>query len=175
MVILAKSLTGQCLQLFLLQSGYWLPLVTQIVYQNAKLAPPAQPGSIQIVLPKSTPPLATNKPYHWFLTLNMGCTIGQRPIFVDGWVQRQDLTPDLRDRMKQATPTAQVALYAENGFWYDALTTLATLRSRQPQDSKLNQDWENLLTAIDLGFLIDRPLREVQRSNQSQPLKPKGF
>ncbi|WP_295619841.1 DUF928 domain-containing protein [Chamaesiphon sp. GL140_3_metabinner_50] len=51
------------------------PADTKIIYQNVKLPPAQTPGTIQIVLPKSIEPLATNKSYHWFLTLNMNCTI----------------------------------------------------------------------------------------------------
>jgi hypothetical protein len=128
------------------------PANTQIVYQNAKLAPPSQPGLMAIALPKSTAPLATNKVYHWFLTLNMDCTIGQRPMFVEGWVQRQNITRDLGDRLDRAQPREQVTLYADNGLWYDALTTLATLRANKPQDNALDRDWQNLLNSIGLKF-----------------------
>jgi hypothetical protein len=128
------------------------PAEPQIIYQNPKLAPPSEPGLMPIALPPSTA-LAPNKPYHWFLTLNMGCAIGQRPLFVDGWIQRQELDSNLRQQIQQAPPTQQVALYADNGLWYDALTTLANLRSSQPQDIRLKQDWQNLLNAIELGSL----------------------
>jgi Domain of Unknown Function (DUF928) len=104
------------------------PADTQIIYQNPNFAPAATPGIMRIALPKSAKPLVANKPYHWFLKLNMGCTVGQRPIFVDGWVQKADLDRNLGKQLKQASPNSKVALSAENGLWYDALNSLANLR-----------------------------------------------
>jgi hypothetical protein len=151
------------------------PAQTQTIYQNNKLTPPSKPGLMRIDLPKSTTALTPNKPYHWFVTLNMGCTLGQRPIFVDGWVERQNLEPEVRDRLNQASLKGKVNLYADNGFWYDALTTLAALRAAQPQDNSIKQDWKNLLNTIDLGSLADRSLSLERRSDPSKPLKRKGF
>jgi hypothetical protein len=134
------------------------PTNTKVVYQNPAIAPTATPGVMRLVLPTSSPALAPNKVYHWFLTLNMGCRKGQRPIFVDGWIQRAQIDANLRDRLERATPAAKVSLYAENGLWYDAIATLASLRATKPQDTTLAQDWQSLLDAIDLGNLASQPL-----------------
>jgi Domain of Unknown Function (DUF928) len=149
------------------------PADTQIIYQNPNLAPAATPGIMRIALPKFSKPLVANKPYHWFLKLNMGCTAGQRPIFVDGWVQRADLDRTLSDQLKQASPTGKIALSAENGLWYDALNSLASLRAAKPQDPGLKQDWQNLLKSIDLGDLANQPLSENGAVDRVQRLKSK--
>lgn len=151
------------------------PSDTKIIYQNARIAPDRTPGFMSIALPKSSEPLATNKPYHWFLQLNMGCTKGRRPMFVDGWVQRSELDRNLSEQLQRATPAAKVSLYAENGFWYDALSTLANLRATQPQDTGLTQDWQKLLEAIELGNLTSQPLGDAQRSTQVQKSRADGF
>jgi Domain of Unknown Function (DUF928) len=151
------------------------PADTQIVYENLKLVPTQTTGMMAIVVPKSSPPLVANKPYHWFLTLNMNCTIGQRPIFVDGWVQHKDLERDLNAQINQASAHRKVALYAENGLWYDAIGTLANLRSTKPQDAALNQDWQNLLDSIELGHLASGSARGENRSTQPQQLRGTGF
>lgn len=129
----------------------------KIIYQNSQIAAASTAGTIRITLPKSSPTLAADRPYRWFLELNMGCTSGQRPIFVEGWIQRTELDRNLSRQIDRATPTEKVSLYAENGLWHDALTTLASLRATNPQDPELNQDWQNLLNAIGLGNLADRP------------------
>jgi Domain of Unknown Function (DUF928) len=131
------------------------PADTKIVYRNLTIAPTQTPGVMQVALPKS---LAPNTPYHWFLKLNMECRRGQRPIFVDGWIQRAQIDRNLSVQLERATPAAKVSLYAENGLWYDAIATLASLRSTKPQDTALTQDWQNLLNAIDLGHLASQPL-----------------
>ena len=165
------------------------PADTKIVHQ-VTIAANQNPGVMPIVLPKSSPPLAANQPYHWFLKLNMDCRSGQRPIFVDGWVQRREIvgvgvgeasrSRSVSERREASlkenrtpsgiasTPAAQIASLAENGLWYDALSTLANLRSNQPQDPKLKQDWQNLLDSIDLGYLASQPFSNEQRSSQVQ-------
>ena len=88
-----------------------------------------------------------------------------REISVKGWIQRADLNSDLSERIKQSTPELQAALYAENGLWYDALSTFAELRRdvpaerlrQRPQDITIIQDWRNILKSVDLGKLADRP------------------
>jgi Domain of Unknown Function (DUF928) len=147
------------------------PADTKIIYQNPNLAPAATPGIMRIALPKSSKPLVANQPYHWFLKLNMGCTVGQRPIFVDGWLQRVDLDRTLTEQLKQASPTSKIALSAENGLWYDALNSLASLRATKPQDPGLKQDWQNLLKSIDLGDLANQPLSENGAVDRVQRLK----
>ncbi len=144
------------------------PTDTKIVYQNPTIAPTANPGIMRIVLPKSSTPLAENKPYHWFLKLNMNCRSGQRPMFVDGWVQRIEINSNLSEQIDRATSTEKVSLYANNGLSYDAFSTLASLRSTKPQDTELTQDWQNLLDSIDLGYLASQPLSENSRFSGRQ-------
>jgi hypothetical protein len=139
------------------------PADTKIVYQNPTIAPASNPGVIQIVVPKSSVPLAPNKPYHWFLKLNMSCRTGQRPMFVDGWVQRIKIDRHLSTQIDRATSSEKVALYADNGLSYDALSTLASLRATRPQDTELNQDWQSLLDSIDLGSLASQPFSDNSR------------
>jgi hypothetical protein len=136
------------------------PADPQIIYQHSTIAPAPTAGMIQITVPKSSPTLAADRPYRWFLKLNMGCTNGQRPIYAEGWIQRMELDRNLSKQIDRATPTEKVALYAENGLWHDALTTLANLRATNPQDPELNQDWQNLLDAIGLKDLATQPLSE---------------
>jgi hypothetical protein len=152
------------------------PTDTKIIYENSQISPARSPGLMKVVLPSSIQPLATNKPYHWFLKLNMSCRSGQRPLFVDGWVQRVELDRHLNVQLERATPAAKVALYAENGLWYDALATLANLRFAKPQDPASNQDWQTLLDAIDLGDLASQSDVENVRSSQVQQVGEKtGF
>ena len=129
----------------------------KIIYRNSTVAAGSTPGMIRVTVPKSSLALAPNQPYHWFLELNMGCTTGQRPIFVEGWIQRTELDRNLSKQIDRATPTEKVSLYAENGLWHDALSTLANLRATNPQDPNLNKEWQNLLNAIGLRELASHP------------------
>jgi hypothetical protein len=141
------------------------------VYQNA-IQSPTQPGIVNFSLPQTSTPLAIDKLYQWELKLTMKRQL-DKEISVKGWIQRADLNSDLSDRIKQSTPDRQAALYAENGFWYDALSMLAELRrdhwrsisaqadapptERESQDLAIIQDWKNILKSVDLGKLANKP------------------
>ncbi|AFY34519.1 DUF928 domain-containing protein [Calothrix sp. PCC 7507] len=124
------------------------------------VTPPQTPGIVSIHLPSSTEPLEIGKMYHWFFKVRVKCD-PQQPAqleYVEGWVQRVSPNPSLAERLKQATPQQQVGLYAENGIWYDALTTLAELRRAKPQDATLKADWTSLLNSAGLEKLTTQPL-----------------
>jgi Domain of Unknown Function (DUF928) len=125
------------------------------VYQNA-IQSSTQPGIINFSLPQTSTPLAIDKLYQWELKLTMKRQL-EKEISVTGWIQRVGLNSELSDLIKQATPDRQAALYAENGLWYDALSTLAELRRDRTQDPTIVQDWKNILKSVDLGKLANKP------------------
>lgn len=125
------------------------------VYKNA-IQSLTQPGIVNFSLPQTSAPLAIDKLYQWELKLTMKRQL-DKEISVKGWIQRADLNSELSDVLKQTTPDRQAALYAENGCWYDALSTLAELRRDQPQDLDIIQDWKNILKSVDLGKLANKP------------------
>ncbi len=138
-------------------------LTSKTIYQTA-IKLPAKPGIINFSLSQTSPPLAIDRLYQWELKLTMKRQL-DKEISVKGWIQRASLDSELSDRIIQATPDRQAALYAEKGFWYDALSTLAELRRdvpeerlrQRPQDLTTIQDWKNILKSVDLDKLADRP------------------
>nr|AAA21549.1 ORF2 [Nostoc sp. PCC 7120 = FACHB-418] len=96
--------------------------------------------------------LETNKPYHWFFKVRVVCNPNQSATldYVEGWVQRVNLDAALRDEFKQLLPQEQASIYAKNGIWYDALTTLAELLLTGSQHLGVAEDWKNLLKVIKL-------------------------
>jgi Domain of Unknown Function (DUF928) len=127
----------------------------RIVYQNA-IQSPTQPGIVNFSLPQTSAPLAIDRLYQWELKLTMKRQLDQE-ISVKGWIQRAGLNGELSDLIKRSTPEQQAALYAEQGLWYDALSTLAELRRDRPQDIEIIQDWKNILKSVDLGKLANKP------------------
>ncbi|NJL62847.1 MAG: DUF928 domain-containing protein [Methylacidiphilales bacterium] len=57
-----------------------------------------------------------------------------------------------------ATPQQQTNIYAQNGMWFQALTTIGELRRKNPQDTTLKATWNSLLTEIDLIEIAEKPL-----------------
>jgi hypothetical protein len=106
----------------------------------------SQPGVISITLPN--PPLEMGKLYHW--SFRMGGDAASESEFVEGWVEWREPDADLSDRLARSSDREKVALYAEKGFWHDALTQIAHLRQANPEDETLKADWTSLLASIGL-------------------------
>jgi Domain of Unknown Function (DUF928) len=127
------------------------------VYEKA-IALPKQPGVIGVALPTNESELTVNQRYRWFFTVN--CDNGKQspPVYVEGVVKRVNLSPDIVQKLKTATPAQQFAIYAENGIWHEALTTLAQMRQKNPEDAKLRSQWQDLLTSIRLDDVAGEPI-----------------
>ena len=123
----------------------------QTVYQTS-IKPPQTPGVISLSIPSTAAPLESGKRYHWYL--NIYCRAEQPPDFVEGWIQKVELSPTLRRQLKQATLQEQVALYATNGIWHEAIAAAAKLRRTNPKST----DWATLLQTVGLDKLSQKPL-----------------
>ncbi|MBF2026053.1 MAG: DUF928 domain-containing protein [Oscillatoriales cyanobacterium C42_A2020_001] len=119
---------------------------TTIYEESVRL--PKQPGITSLQVPKTVPVLEPGKRYRWFFTLECKAPTAASTdnINVTAVVIR-DRLPATAQLTK--TPSIENArIYAQNGFWYDALDTLATLRQQRPQDPELMQSWQDLLAGI---------------------------
>jgi hypothetical protein len=121
-------------------------------------------GIISITLSsQSQYSLKADKKYHWYF--HIYCGDPQKTsdnFYVDGFVQKQVLTPTLDSQLKAAKSRQYIA-YSANDIWYDALTNLGQLRRANPQDATINKDWVDLLNAIGLPDLAKEPI--VQHYN----------
>lgn len=112
---------------------------------------PGTPGFVSLNIPPSAAPLEINKWYRWFFKLYCQPQKLSAPVFVQGWVQRSLLTPELESQLKAATPPEYI-VYATNLIWYDALARLAELRLTRPSNATLEQDWADLLSLRGVGL-----------------------
>jgi len=122
---------------------------TDYVYKT-RFTLPKTPGIVSISVPLSAKTsLETGKYYHWYLTLKCkGSTINTPDIEVDGWVQRILPTPSTTNQIDPAAPEG----------WYDAVNDLANRLIASPQDTKLKQEWTDLLKSVGLENLAQEPL-----------------
>lgn len=127
------------------------------VYRTAvKL--PATSGIVSLNLPAASKPLLIGKPYHWFFKIYCNPQTTSVPIFVEGWVQRVTPSPTLANQLKTASPQQRINLYATNGLWHDALTSLAELRLVNPNDANLKANWNKLLQSVGLADIASKPI-----------------
>ncbi|MGI2908440.1 DUF928 domain-containing protein [Tolypothrix sp. VBCCA 56010] len=118
---------------------------------------PETAGIVSLSVP-STVSLELNKSYQWYFKIYCSRQNLSNPVFVRGWVQRKALKPDL-ERLLQAAndKRSRIAIYAENGIWYSALTELAKLHFAEPKNTVFINDWTNLLRDVGLENLAEQP------------------
>lgn len=112
---------------------------------------PKTPGIISVSLPQAVAPLSIGKPYRWFFKIY--CQPQKFHTHVEGLIQRNSLNPTLKSQLDKATPSDRFTLYDKNGIWFEALSTAAELRRRNPKDTS----WAALLQAVGLNDFINEP------------------
>lgn len=144
---------------------------SKTIYRTV-LDKPEKPGIISVSTKKAIEPLQVSKTkhqkkYHWFLKVKVKCSPQQsvESKSVDGWIERVNLNSQLAKRIEQATPLQKAALYAENGIWHDALTTLGEARLSQPNNASLLANWSSLLKSEELDKLANYPLINCCQAN----------
>lgn len=121
--------------------------------QNSVLTAPISvsfsgtPGLVSVTLPTTEKKLEIGQKYHWFFELECDADNPSKNPRVNGWVQRVAPIPGIE-------PDDYIA-YAEQGIWYNALTPLARMRQQNGLNLTLQNDWVDLLKAVDLESLVD--------------------
>ena len=121
------------------------PLLATMLLRDAKddsrvsIAPititlPTSPGIVKVPL---TQPLEPKRLYRWYFKVICNPEDNSKNPDVSGLVRWVPPTPDLQKQIVGANTRQQAALYAENGYWYDALELLA----KDP----ISPDWAEFL------------------------------
>ncbi len=107
-------------------------------------------GIVKLTLPKNVN-LKTNKEYAW--TFAMVCDPWDRSAdqYVQGTIKKVEISSDLENSLKNATPLEQAEIYAKARIWNETIATLAELRTSNPTE------WEELLTSVGLKEIASEP------------------
>jgi hypothetical protein len=129
-----------------------------VVSSDVSSSSVSTPGIVKLSLPANVS-LETGKTYHWEFQLNCPPEDPKDPDasgnpLVGGWIQRTELSSDLKTKIEQATPLEQAKLYAKARIWSEALMLAAQLRSSHPAE------WEELLKSVGLNEIAQVPLLE---------------
>ncbi|MEG4809108.1 DUF928 domain-containing protein [Microcoleus sp. F8-D3] len=121
-------------------------------------------GVIGVSIPanQNVPPLEAGKSYRWNLTVICDSQDRAADLIESGTVRRVEISADIRSQLEQADPRQKTVIYAENGIWQDALSTLAAIRQANPDDAELAADWESLLESVTLGKIAKEPIVQTQ-------------
>lgn len=111
---------------------------------------PPTPGIIGIEVPAD---LAEGEYYHWYFKLY--CQEDRNPgnnLIVNGWVQRVPLTSERERQIAEFSPEV----------WYDAIANLRDRLQQSPEDTSLQNHWQDLLRSIQAEALIAEPFVEAE-------------
>ncbi|MGI0491852.1 DUF928 domain-containing protein [Alkalinema pantanalense CENA528] len=129
-----------------------------------------EPGITSIAFPDQVA-LKVGQSYQWFFSVQCqrpdmdDLTTINTPIILRGSVTRVALKlPVLQQLRQQKDPTQKAMIYAKQGIWFDALTTLGqVLRSPTTNQNGMNQDaqkaWNQLLDQAGFSPLNTVPVQ----------------
>jgi Domain of Unknown Function (DUF928) len=141
------------------EASFSLQDESQNLIYRTKVALPSTGGVVSISLPKTATALEVGKDYKWVVEIHCLADLDPDNPLVNGWVRRTQVNPALADKLKQAkTSVERAEVYSEAGIWYEAIASMADARRSQPQDSRLAQSWEQLLTSVGLEAIATQPL-----------------
>ena len=116
--------------------------------------------SVELAASPSLPPLEVGKSYYWVFTLLLDKVDRSSNTNVAGWIKRVEPDSAIKNQLATTPNKAQPAIYANNGIWYEAVTTLAKLRCASPNDSTIASDWTSLLQQVELPEIAKKPLSQ---------------
>ncbi|MEG4942632.1 DUF928 domain-containing protein [Microcoleus sp. F4-D5] len=122
-------------------------------------------GVIGVSIPanQNVPPLEAGKSYRWNFTVICNSQDRSGDEIESGVVRRVELSADIRSQLDRADSRQKTVIYAENGIWQDALSTLAAARRANPNDTDLAGDWKTLLYSVKLGQIAQEPIVEIEQ------------
>lgn len=113
---------------------------------------------ISFTLPDDAPTLEIGKEYQWELVVNCDAFDPNGNPRVKTAIKRVELSTILASKLAQAQPNERPDVYAQEGIWIDALSTLAQLRVANPNNSELRDEWTSLLDSVGLKEFATTPV-----------------
>lgn len=136
---------------------------TEVVYETT-VTLPSQAGIVSFTLPEKEISLPVGKQYHWYLVVGCSQIDQSANPSVEGWVERVAPAAAVSRQLQRATTKERARIYAENGIWHEAVTTLAKLRLTNSKDIQTIAGWDELLKSVNLGAIAAEPLLNVTLS-----------
>jgi len=127
---------------------------------TSRFAVTGEAGIVSLQLPAtaSLPPLVEGDRYRWQVAAFCNPASENGDLQIEGWVQYQPPTEELAAELAAASASEQAALYASNGYWFDAVEQLATQAAAAPEAADLQANWAELLHSVGLDDLAAQPL-----------------
>ena len=130
-------------------------------YQTTFTQPGISSGVVGFELPSTAPPLEVNKTYRWYFYVYCTPDRTDEPTFAEGSVKRVAINSSLARQLERSKPQQRFELYAKAGLWHEAVTSLAELRRKNPEDVTLQNEWTTLLQAMNLDAIAKEPISSM--------------
>ena len=88
--------------------------------------------------------------YQWSVVLIPEEGHRSNDIISSGMIERHDLTGDLKTKLNKADSKEDVFIYAQEGYWYDAINELTALIKKDPDNEILKKQHAQLLNQVGL-------------------------
>lgn len=105
--------------------------------------------------------LEADQNYHWYLSMICDGQQRSRDIVVEGWMRQEAIDVATQEKLTTASLIEKVEVYRSQGFWYDALSTLAENPDSVAKENIVSQKWSEMLASVGLADLASEPLLET--------------
>ncbi|MCU0543016.1 MAG: DUF928 domain-containing protein [Oscillatoriaceae cyanobacterium Prado104] len=122
-----------------------------------------KPGIVEVRIPAvgdNKKSLEINKRYQWSFSIICDREDRSMDNYVSSFVKRIEPGQNLQKDLANPDPMARAIAYANNGIWYDTISTLAQMRRTSPEDRALIAEWQQLLQSQKLDAIATQPLLE---------------
>ncbi len=113
-------------------------------------------GLVSIELPENAPSLVKDKPYYWTVALVCNPNERTKDMVVGGWIEHSELNDSLKQELAKARGLERASLYAQKGFWYDAVNTLVEMQQTEPGNLAIAASWAELLKSVGLDAIANQ-------------------
>lgn len=108
-------------------------------------------GIVETTIPPDQSELTIGQEYFWSVSVNCQTNQGVKKVTVQAVIKRLAPTVKLTRELKGATsPRDRARVYAQQGFWYDALAVLSDASNLTPNQRSIRQDFFSLLDQVGL-------------------------
>ncbi len=123
------------------------------VYKTSFAITAQNGGIMRLAMPETAPALEAGKDYQWRLVVKDSSAL-------TGYVRRVSLNPGTESQFKQKQPLEVASAYAQQGIWWDMMTTLANAKT--PETTTQIQE---LLKSLKHDAIATKPLLECCKAS----------
>jgi hypothetical protein len=124
-----------------------------------RISAPVHPGVQRIQLADYNIHLPLDVPYRWYVALVVDPERRSKDIITGGVIERVAFPEALRAQLDRGGKTQAPSIYAQEGLWYDALTSISELIDAAPNDRVLRQQRASLLEQVGLPEIAEQDMR----------------